>query len=182
MIELETENLIVRNHLESDWNDLYDYLSMDEVYEFEPGQPIAKVTAIELAKQRAGGNDFFAAVLKATGRMIGHMYFHQTEPEEFLTWELGYIFNPAYHNKGYCTEASAALLSFGFERLGAHKVVAFCDPRNTASWKVLEKLGMEKEGHFKQKAFFRRDDNGEPLWHDCLAYGILSNRRQMKRL
>ena len=42
----------------------------------------------------------------------------------------------------------------------SHKVVAFCNPENTASWKVLEKIGMEREGFFKQKAFFRRDDNG----------------------
>ena len=45
-----------------------------------------------------------------------------------MTWELGYIFNPDYHNQGYCTEASSALIDFAFRELHAHKIVAFCNP------------------------------------------------------
>ena len=123
---------------------------------------------------RCKGDDFLAVVHKASERMIGHLYFHHTEPKHFMTWELGYIFNPVFQNRGFCSESALGLLRYAFDRLGAHKVVAFCNPENVPSWKVLERIGMKKEGLFKQKAFFRKDEDGNPLWHDCLAYGILN--------
>jgi RimJ/RimL family protein N-acetyltransferase len=92
-----------------------------------------------------------------------------------MTWELGYIFNPKFQNQGFCAEASSAVIEYAFQEMDVHKVVAFCNPKNIPSWKLLEKIGMEREGFFKQKAFFRKDDEGNPLWHDCYAYGILNN-------
>lgn len=172
---IETKRLIIRKHKIADWNYLHSYLSLSEIYEFEPGEPINEAQAKEITKERADGNDFFAVDLKDSGYMIGHLYFHRSDPKDFMTWELGYIFNPKFQNQGYCTEASSAIINYSFKELNAHKVVAFCNPRNTPSWKVLEKIGMEREGFFKQKAYFRRDDNGIPLWHDCYAYGILNN-------
>jgi RimJ/RimL family protein N-acetyltransferase len=127
---------------------------------------------MNLALERSRGNDFLAVEEKASRKMIGHLYLKQVDPLEFMTWELGYIFNPRFFNKGYCTEASKAAVDYVFSELGAHRVVAFCNPLNAASWRVLEKIGMRREGLFLKKAFFRK--NGSlPLWHDCLAYGIL---------
>ena len=176
LIRLETDNLIIRNHTQSDWEYLYEYLSLPEIYEFEPGEPISAGQARAMIADRSRGDDFLAVALKDDGRMIGHLYFHQSEPEEFMTWELGYIFNPAYQNKGYCTEASSAILQYAFGDLDTHRVEAFCNPLNIPSWRVMEKIGMEREGFFRQKAFFRKDREGNPLWHDCYAYGILNNR------
>ncbi len=175
MFLIETERLTIRKHTISDWKDLYSYLSLSETYKFEPGEPINETQAKEIIKVRAEGNDFYAVVLKESQVMVGHLYFHRSEPKDFLTWELGFIFNPEYHNRGYCTEASHAIIHYCFAQFKAHKVVAFCNPLNVASWKVLENIGMEREGFFKQKAFFRRDSNGKPLWHDCYAYGVLNN-------
>lgn len=95
----------------------------------------------------------------------------------FLQASASFIFNPKYQNKGYCTEASAALIEYAFNSLSAHKVVAYSNPKNIASWKVLEKLGMEREGHFKERGFFRCDPKGKPIWHDCFAYGVLTTKR-----
>ena len=175
MIEIETKNLIIRNHLEPDWKYLYDYLSLPEIYEYEPGKPISIEESKSLSSERCKGNDFYAVVQKNDKHMIGHLYFHHVEPKHFMTWELGYIFNPKFQNQGFCTEASSAVIEYAFKEMDVHKVVAFCNPKNIPSWKVLEKIGMEREGFFKQKAFFRKDDEGNPLWHDCYAYGILNN-------
>ncbi len=175
MIEIETKNLIIRNHIESDWEHLYDYLSLPEIYRFEPGEPITPEEAKAMISERCKGDDFLAVVHKISKQMIGHLYFHHADPKHFMTWELGFIFNPKFQHKGYCSESSFALIDYAFKELKSHKVVAFCNPENTASWKVLEKIGMEREGFFKQKAFFRRDENGNPLWHNCYAYGILNN-------
>ncbi len=170
---IETSRLIIRNFAEDDAEDLYAYLSLHDTYRFEPGAPISFEDAQALAKERADGASFFAVGLKASAVMIGHLYFAQIEPLDFMTWELGYIFNPLYHNNGYCSEAAKALIDYGFCSLRAHRIIAHCNPLNYASWRVLEKIGMEREGHFKQKAFFKRDGNHNPLWHDCYAYGLV---------
>lgn len=169
---LETNRLIIRKFTLDDAEDLFEYLSLPEIYTFEPGDPITRAQADELCKARADGDQFYAVELKETGKMAGHLFFEQTQPAAFLTWELGYIFNPEYQGNGYCTEASQKIMEHAFTALHAHKVVAYCNPLNDASWRVLEKCGLFREGYFKEKAFFRTDRQGNPLWHDCLAYGI----------
>lgn len=81
--------------------------------------------------------------------------------------DLGYVLDRAHWGHGYATEAGQALLAFGFERLGLHRIWARCDVRNGASARVLEKLGMRREGHLRHDV--RR--NGE--WHDSYLYAIL---------
>jgi len=175
LLKIETKNLLIRNHIPADWRNLHEYLSIPEIYKFEPGKPVTSTEAKAMVIERSKSNEFLAVVHKNSEEMIGHLYFHQTNPREFMTWELGYIFNPKFHNQGYCTEASKAMIRYAFNQWQAHKVVAFCNPKNIPSWKVLEKIGMEREGLFRQKAFFRRDNKGNPIWHDSFAYGILND-------
>jgi [ribosomal protein S5]-alanine N-acetyltransferase len=170
---VETERLFIREHLPNDWSDLFEYLSLPETYTFEPGDPISIDQSKNISIERSKGNIFLPVVLKLNNKMIGHLYFNQIEPKEFLSWEIGYIFNPKYHNNGYATESVIAIIKYGFEQLHAHKIVAHCNPKNIPSYKVLEKAGMQREGYFKEKAFFRKDKNNNPIWHDCVSYGIL---------
>jgi len=170
---LETPRLLIRPFQAADASALYDYLSNPLVYRFEPGEPISLEKARELALKRSQNNDFWAVVLKDTGTLVGHLYFKQSDPAERLTWELGYIFNPACQSRGYATEASAALLRHAFEHFGMLRVVAHCNPENIASWRVMEKIGLRREGHHKKNVFFHRDANGEPLWTDTLDYALL---------
>jgi len=174
---IETKRLIIRYHHPEDWKDLFEYLSLPETYVFEPGNPISIEEVKIISIERSKGKSFFPVILKDQNKMIGHLYFQQIEPIEFMTWELGYIFNPKYHNQGYATEACKGIIKFGFTEYHAHKIVAFCNPKNIPSWKVLEKIGMRKEGHFKEKAFFRRDKDNNPIWHDCYAYGLLAEEK-----
>ena len=169
---LQTERLIVREFAERDAMDLFEYLSLPDTYIFEPGSPITREEARNLCIERSKGDSFYAVELRGVKKMIGHLYFSQTGPKEFMTWELGYIFNPVFMNKGYCTESAKELLAYAFTELNAHRVEAFCNPLNEASWHVLENIGMKREGFFKEKAFFRKDASGNPSWHDCFAYGI----------
>ena len=57
---------------------------------------------------------------------------------------------------------------------GMHRVVACCNPENTASWKLLEKIGFRREGLLRQNIFFRRSAAGEPLWIDTYVYAWLA--------
>jgi RimJ/RimL family protein N-acetyltransferase len=60
--------------------------------------------------------------------------------------ELGYGIHPAYRNAGYATEAAGALVRWALGRDGVREVLAECEPRNAASIRVLEKVGMRRTG------------------------------------
>lgn len=170
---LSTERLVIRPFQDSDYHDLYEYLSLKETYHYEPGEPISLEEAKKLAQERAKGTDFWAVTLKDSDKLIGHVSFIQTEPKHLLTWEIGFIFNPAFQNKGYATEASQAIIKYAFRELDAHRIVGHCSPENEPSWRVLEKCGMKREGLRRKNVFFRKDKDGRPIWFDSYQYAVL---------
>lgn len=170
---METERLVIRRFTAEDGQDLYDYLSKEEVVLYEPNNVFnAEECKIE-ALRRSMDSAFWAVCLRSTGKMIGNLYFQESEPKTFGTWEFGYVFNSDYQGSGYATEACKHLLSYGFEHIKMRRVIANCDPNNTRSWKLLERLRLRREGHFKQTGYFKYDSNGDPIWHDTLSYGLL---------
>lgn len=174
-MDLKTERLDIRPFRPDDWKDLHEYLSLPEVYTFEPGEPVDEDGARSLVLERSKGEDFLAVAMRETGKMVGHVYLGREQPDFFLCWELGFIFNPAYQGRGYCTEACKAVRDCAFDAMGAHRLVAGCSPDNPASWRVLEKIGMRREGVFLKNAFFRRGPGGEPLWFDSWYYAMLES-------
>jgi len=168
-----TERLIVRPFLKSDYRDLCEYLSLEATYRFERGEPITLDKAKKLAGEWSKETKFWAATLKENKKLIGHVSFIPERPEVFKTWQIGYICNPAYHNKGYASEASLAVIKYAFASLGAHRIVAHCSPDNIPSWKVLEKCGMKREGLARQD-FLLREEKGKPVWLDSYDYAILA--------
>ena len=176
---IETERLLIRRFLKEDAKDLFEYLSLPEIYKFEPGSPISMEEAVEICNEREKGNRFLAVQLKDESKTIGHIYFSLLNPIDFQTWEIGYIFNPLYWNHGYCTEACMAVIKKAFSEMNVHRINANCNPKNNASWKVLEKIGLKREGYKKEKAFFRKNEDGTPLWHDCFEYGLIEKDYSM---
>lgn len=179
-MELLTERLVVRTFAPEDWRDLHEYLSQEEVVRFEPEEPQDEAHCREIAEKWSAGTTFWAVCLRNEGKMIGHVYFAQREPKEWQTWEIGYVFNPQFHGSGYATEACRAVMQRAFDELGAHRIVAMCDPLNAPSWRLLERLHMRREGHFLKNGFFRRTPDGQPAWHDSFEYAILAD--EWKRL
>lgn len=175
-----TPRLIVRAFQPEDAEDLYEYLSSAEIYRFEPGEPVDRQRAQELAIEMSTASSFWAMALVEERRVVGQIYFKQVEPLHVMTWELGYIISPDYQRRGYAPEAISALLRNGFAAAGIHRVVAHCNPENTASWKVLEKIGFRREGLLKKEIFFRKDAEGKPLWTDTLVYAILEGELLQK--
>ena len=171
---LTTERLIIRPYTKNDFEDYYLFMSLPETYRFEPGQPISLSDAKKFCREFDGkmAPGFFAAELNENRKVIGHVSFFPKGPPDFKTWEVGYIFNPTYQNKGYATEATKAVIRYAFNELGAHRVTAGCSPDNIGSWKVLEKCGMKREG-LEKKNFLHHDENGNPVWFDSYSYAIL---------
>lgn len=83
--------------------------------------------------------------------------------------ELGYWIGVPYWGNGYATEASRALVKYGFQTLGLHRIYASYLTHNTASAGVLKKIGMKHEG--RQRAHILKW--GE--FHDIEMYGILAS-------
>ena len=167
---METERLIIRNFKEEDWKDLYEYLSQEDVLKYEPEWECTEETCKEEALERSKDDYYLAVCHKDNGKLIGHVCF---EKQDFLTGEIGYVFNPNYYGKGYATEACKRILEYGFEQLGAHRIVAKCNPENAASWRLLERLSMRREAHLKKCISFRKNEEGKPIWWDEYQYGIL---------
>ena len=167
---METNRLIIRPFAVEDAEDLYAYLSREKVVRYEPYPPFTREQAAEEAVRRASDANFYAVVLRETGRVIGNLYF---APGDFDTWELGYVFHDAYWGRGYATEACRVLLMEAFAKENVHRVIAMCNPENTASWRLMERLGMRRESHLRKNIWFRRDENDQPVWQDTYEYAIL---------
>lgn len=171
---IESDRLILRSFCSNDAEQLFDYLSKPEIYQYEPGEPITLDEAERLCSERSEGDGFVAVCLKEHNQLIGHLSFHRAEPAYVNTYELGYIFNPSYQHKGYCTEAVKTLVSNAMATGQIHRIEARCDVLNTASWRVLEKAGFIREGLMRKQIYFRSGDDGQPVWVDAYLYAILA--------
>lgn len=173
---IETERLRLRPFNRGDVDAVFAYRKREDVAQHLFDGPMTHQTATEVVGLRAGqftlaaeGDKMFLAVdLADPHAMIG---------EVSLIWrdavsrqgEIGYIFNPLHHGHGYATEATRVLLGLGFEGLGLHRIYARCAAANTASWHVMERLGMRREAHFREHAFFKGG------WDEELVYAILED-------
>lgn len=81
--------------------------------------------------------------------------------------EIWYKLHPDHWGKGYGQESVRALLQFGFQSLDLHRIEAGTALENVASWKVMEKAGMNREATRKKALFIRG------TWYDHYQYGIL---------
>jgi RimJ/RimL family protein N-acetyltransferase len=86
---------------------------------------------------------------------------------EHRTAEVGFVFHPDHHGRGYATEAATELLRLAFDQAELHRVYPRCDARNGASAAVLRRLGMRQEAHLVENELFK----GE--WSDELVFALL---------
>ncbi len=164
---LETPCLILRSLQPDDWQAVLSYTSDPVVMRYLPEEHPFTPEAAQQFTSDLACPDKFAINLKRTGEFIGHLLFCPHDSAE-RTREFGWVIHPEYQGYGYATEAASAVLKYGFETLGLHRVVASCDSRNLASQRVMEKLGMRREAHFKQ-CLFRQGE-----WIDEYFYAILA--------
>jgi RimJ/RimL family protein N-acetyltransferase len=107
-----------------------------------------------------------AVVLRETGELVADLSL-QWASQQHAQGELGFVVHPEHQGRGYATEAARPLLRFAFETLGLHRVVGTLEARNAASGRVLEKLGMRREGRHVETEWLK----GE--WQSELVYAIL---------
>lgn len=175
MDEFGTPRLVVRRFLPSDGPGLYSYLSRPEAVRFEPYPVQSAADCERIVSERAASPEFLAVCLRDGGELVGNLYLHRCDPHDWRTYELGYVFHPDHWGNGYASEAASALVTRCFAECGAHRVEARCDPLNTASWRLLERIGFRREGHLLRNASFAKDESGEPVWKDTCLYAVLDS-------
>jgi RimJ/RimL family protein N-acetyltransferase len=109
-----------------------------------------------------------AVVLRETGALVGEVNLHWVS-RGHRQGEIGFIFNPDYHGRGFATEAARVLLQLGFDELGLHRIIGRLDARNTASARVLGRLGMRHEAQFVHNEIVKDE------WCDEAVYAILDH-------
>ena len=107
----------------------------------------------------------FAITDKSTGELYGAIGL--TNDQRYQNGELGYWIGETFWGKGIATEAAKALVEFAFKEKNYHKVHARHFASNPASGRVMEKIGMAREGLLRDQV--RKNDRYE----DMLYYGIL---------
>lgn len=107
----------------------------------------------------------YAIVKKEDNELVGTVGLHINNTHRKA--ELVYWIGVPYWSKGYCTEASRALLAFGFKELNLNRIYALAMESNVASYKVMEKIGMKYEGTRRQDTI----KNGVAI--DLKSYAIL---------
>lgn len=85
------------------------------------------------------------------------------------SWEIGYAVLSKYQKLGYGFESANLLLKFGFKKLNAHKIVGMCNSENIGSAIIMRKIGMRREGIFREELFW----HGK--WTDQYFFSILDN-------
>ena len=172
-MELHTDRLILRDFVFEDWPVVLAYQRDPRYLRYthwsdRSPEDVQSFVQMFLDQQPARPRLKYqlAVVLKASGQLIGNCGIRLQEDEAHQA-DIGYELSPQHWGRGYATEAARAIVRFGFTELNVHRIWAWCIAENTASARVLEKLGMQLEGRLRETEYFK------DRWWDTLVYGML---------
>lgn len=173
-MKLKTDRLNFREVSTEDINNIHELHSLPETDQFntlgipESIHATEKIIGEWLVGQKAEiqTSYIFCLDLFDTKQFIGLIALNIGKPN-YRTAEVWFKIHKDFWGKGYTTEALTKLLEVGFNDLSLHRIEAGCAVENIASSRVLEKVGMKKEGMKRKKLPIR----GE--WKDNYFYAIL---------
>ena len=159
---LTTARLTLRPYRSSDLRAMHELFGRPDVSRYLNWEPMDLEQAQALLERRLtqtsvesdGDGILLAADETETGRTIGEFMLTLTSRDS-RQGEIGWSIHPDVQGRGLATEGAREMLRLGFEELDLHRIVAECDPRNTASLKVMEHLGMRREAHFIEHEFLK---------------------------
>ena len=180
---LETERLYAREFVTGDTDAVFEYAGNLENTGFlafspEPYDEVQAFIERKLANQIETPRRKYdlALCLRDTDELIGSMSLILSE--DMKQAELGYLLNMKYWHMGYATEAAKAFLKFGFLGLDLHRIFARCDDENSASYGVMERIGMRREAHFIKDEY--TTVFAKKGWRGHLIYAILQKEYLMR--
>jgi ribosomal-protein-alanine N-acetyltransferase len=175
VVRIETKRLVLREYRMEDWEAVHEYSSDADVARYMVWGPNTQEQTREFVErvvsyQSQDPRTHFELVveLKETGKLVGGIGI-RIKDQRTGSADVGYCYHRSVWGKGYGTEAVQAMLKFGFDSLGMHRIWATCAVENKGSAAIMIKNGMQQEGHF------RKDQMIKGEWRDTLLYAILED-------
>ena len=164
---LETERLILRLPIPDDFGVFHSWASNPENTRYMAFGPNDEEQTKAFLEEVKPGRDF-AVVLKESHSVIGSCGIYPNNTNYMS--DVGWILHIDYWKRGYGTELGRELIRYGFEDLKLSRIQAPCAVMNYASYRIMERIGMQREG-LHRKAFWARVDKE---WVDKAWYAILA--------
>jgi RimJ/RimL family protein N-acetyltransferase len=173
---IETERLSLRPFEAGDLDVLHRLQSLPEVVRYlrwgsRSRAEVAAVLEERIHQSRIitaeGGTLILALTLRDGEALIGDVNLQLLSAAD-QQGKFGFVLLPEYHGQGYGREAAMATLALGFDTMSLHRIAGYCDARNTASVRLMERLGMRREAHFREIS----RSKGE--WADLYIYAMLA--------
>lgn len=174
---IETKRLRLRDAVMSDLQAYHELQSLPESQEYntlgipENIEVTRSILQTEVDNNNKEDRNYTLAIeLRETGEFIGMFALNLSHPR-YKSAEVWYKIHVNHWGNGYATEAFDAVIDFAFKELDLHRIGAGCHVENIGSIRVIEKVGMTREGRCRKILPIR----GE--WHDNFEYAILKEDR-----
>ena len=166
-VTIDTERLRLRPPVPDDLAAIHAIQSREDVARWLYWEPRSEADVRELLRAMSSRPPemgvMLAVELIATGELVGHVSLAIPDVLQ-RQGEIGFIFHPDHQGRGYATEAGRALLALAFGDYGLHRVYGRLEPRNEASARVLEKLGMRREAHLIENEWVKGEWQSEAIY------------------
>ncbi len=182
-LPLESDHLTYRLFERSDLDAVARYHTLPSVQRYveRPARRVEDVAAAiavmrnQVSLQRPGDTIALAMLRKGDSKLIGQMTLHWADATSGQG-EVRFAIDPAESGKGYLNEALSTLFDVAFDNFGIHRIAVRCDGRSHHTMKLLQRLGMRLEAHYREHALFQ----GE--WDEELHFAVLDRewRRSLK--
>ena len=177
--EIDTGRLLLRSFRKEDAASMFRNFLSDEQVQSMYGEPTyTSIPQVEelidkyIGQTEAGSAFRWEVIEKSSGECIGQASYFLVDKNNHFG-EIEYCIGRAFQGKGYATEATRAVIAYGFEKIGFHKVQICCRPSNVSSKRVIDKCGFTHEGTLRDY-FFR---NGG--YEDRMFFSILKSEYNM---
>ena len=162
------EELYIRKLNETDGKDLFEIYSDKETVRYLLCDPWSAENKDEEVLKRIRLNEEEGCLglgVICGEKLIGTLSVWKKEMKD--TYEIGYVFHPAFRHRGYAFCSLTGLIDYLFMQRNAHRLYAVLDARNTDSIRLMERCGFVKE------AYFRKDFFSKGEWTDTLIFAML---------
>lgn len=173
---VETKRLYLRPMDLKDKESVFQYRSDPETYKFLSQTPqnvddIARFIQHSASTINVPGTWFQLAIIhRASTQLIGDIGLHfLNQDAQNNQVEIGYTLHKKSRGKGLATEALTGVIDYLFKKLDKYRITASIDPANTASIRLMKRLGFRKEAHHIKSLFFRGK------YVDDIIYALLAS-------
>ncbi len=165
-------SVLLRDFRLDDLAAIWAYECRPETHRYESEVPLLEVVKERLEKNLAGAREdprtrYQMAITLPPEDLARGTLALTLKNSEIDEWEIGWVVHSDFWGQGIASQAARQMLGFAFGQLRAHRVVAFCNVNNSASIRVMEKIGMQREGRLRQTRWWQGG------WCDEFVYASL---------